>query len=247
MTKVGTLQNLTVSGSATFTGTVTVPAPTTGTHAVNRDFATSNFAVTAGTGLTKTGGRLSLDAASITSVGTLTGLTVSGDATFSGAVNVPAPTAGTHAATRDYADSLVVTAGTGLTKTGNTLALDAASITSVGWRMTEKSSPQKGSAFVGAIVTPMEYFAPMDEDTVAARDASPGVIVNPARAIGALTIVLPGTPVNGQRFSVHSTQDIAALTLTATFAPGNAPGAGMTAGTALKWTYSDDIGGWLNA
>lgn len=172
-------------------------------------------------------------------LGTLDTLSVFGPALFTDTISVPTPTAGNHAVNRDYADSLTVTPGNGLAKIGTILSLDNAAITSVG--------TLTGLSVTGAIVTPMEYVTPADGDTITASNTSPGVIVNPAGAIDALTVVFPETPVNGQRFSLHTTQDITALTVTATFAPGNAPPAGMTAGTPLRWIYSTDLGGWVNA
>jgi hypothetical protein len=237
ITSVGTLTGLTVDGDAAFTGAVVVPPPTDGTHAVNRDYADGLTTVTAGDGLTKTDNVISLDSGSITSVGTLTGLTVDGDAAFTGAVVVPPPTDGTHAVNRDYADGLTVTAGDGLTKTDNVISLDSGSITSVG--------TLTGLTVDGAIVTPMEYYAPAEGDTITAPSRSPGVILNPSDPLNNLTIAFPSDPANGQRFSIHTTQNIDSLTATATFAPNNDPPLGLTAGIPLRYIYSSDIAGWV--
>ena len=238
VTSLGNLTGLTVTGDSTFSGAVNVPAPTAGTHAVSKDYSDGQVVI-AGTGLTKTGNSLAVDAAlgHVTSLGNLTGLTVTGDSTFSGAVNVPAPTVGTHAVSKDYSDGQVVSAGTGLTKTGNVIALDAASITTVG--------TLTGVTISGAIVTPMQYVAPAEGETVTATGNSVGIILNPAGPLAALTLDFPTGAVNGQRFSVHTTQDITALTVTGTFANGNAPGAGITAGAPLRYIYSTDVGAWL--
>src|SRR5689334_8558396 len=79
----------------------------------------------------------------------------------------------------------------------------------------------------------LEYFTPADGDVVTTRDTTSSVIVNPAEAINALTVVLPDAPVNGQKFSLYTTQDIMDLTVTASFAPGNVPPVGMSAGIPL--------------
>ncbi|KAI8826126.1 uncharacterized protein EV422DRAFT_503444 [Fimicolochytrium jonesii] len=71
--------------------------------------------VLAGTGLTKTGQTLSVNPVQtqITSVGTLTGLTVSGSSTFTGSITVPTPTTASHAVTKSYVDGLISTTQTG--------------------------------------------------------------------------------------------------------------------------------------
>ena len=160
-----------VSSPATFLGTVTVPSPTISTHVANRAYVDGLTYITAGTGLTKTGGTLSVNAlqTQITSIGTLTGLTssgvvnitnntistssstgaliitggvgisgsvfVGGNLSVSGTVTVPTPVNGSDAVTKTYTDNLsYLTAGTGLTKTGGTLSVNAlqTQITSVG-------------------------------------------------------------------------------------------------------------------
>ena len=66
--------------------------------------------VTAGTGLSKTGNTLSVDAAQtgITSVGTLSGLTATGTIDLTGGTTtVAAPSADTHASTKKYVDDTV--------------------------------------------------------------------------------------------------------------------------------------------
>ena len=142
ITTVGTLSSLAVSGNSTFSGSVTVPTPANTTDATNKSYVDSIGYLTAGTGLTKTGSTLSVNASQtqITTVGTLTSLTVSGalsgsTATFSGAVTVSTPVGTTDATNKAYVDSLgYLTAGTGLTKTGATLSVNASQpqITSVG-------------------------------------------------------------------------------------------------------------------
>ncbi|KAI8824835.1 uncharacterized protein EV422DRAFT_503636 [Fimicolochytrium jonesii] len=67
--------------------------------------------VIAGTGLSKTAQTLSVNPVQtqITSVGTLTGLTVSGSSTFTGSITVPTPTTPSHAVTKSYVDGLIST------------------------------------------------------------------------------------------------------------------------------------------
>ena len=124
--------NLAVTGNSVFTGKVTIPAvPVNGTDAVSKSYADGLSYLTAGTGLNKSGAILSINSAqpTITSVGTLTSLTVSGTVIIPTAVNA------NEAVRKDYVDGLsYLTAGTGLTKTGNTLTVNSAqpSITSLG-------------------------------------------------------------------------------------------------------------------
>ncbi|KAI8825317.1 uncharacterized protein EV422DRAFT_504029 [Fimicolochytrium jonesii] len=71
--------------------------------------------VLAGTGLTKTAQTLSVNPVQtqITSIGTLTGLSVSGSSTFTGSITVPTPTTASHAVTKSYVDGLISTTQTG--------------------------------------------------------------------------------------------------------------------------------------
>lgn len=77
---VGIAKNLSVSGAGVFSGTVSSATPTTTGHVTTKAYVDGLTFLTAGTGLTKTSGTLSVNAAQtqITSVGPLTGLTVSG-------------------------------------------------------------------------------------------------------------------------------------------------------------------------
>ncbi|KAJ3230661.1 hypothetical protein HDU81_004321 [Chytriomyces hyalinus] len=81
---INTGGNLAVSGTSSFSGAVTVPTPVNGTDAVTKTYTDGLSYLTAGTGLTRTGATISLNASQsgITSVGTLTGLAVSGTAVF---------------------------------------------------------------------------------------------------------------------------------------------------------------------
>jgi hypothetical protein len=72
--------NLNVAGTTTLTGTVTVPVPTANAHATTKAYVDGATYLTAGTGLTRVGSTISVDAVQdhITSVGTLGGLTITG-------------------------------------------------------------------------------------------------------------------------------------------------------------------------
>lgn len=126
---------LRVTGASTFTGAVTVPAPTAATNPTTKTYVDA-LVVTAGTGLTKTGTVLSVNASQsqITALGTLTGLVVSGPANFISTVTVPTPQGNTEVANKAYVDGLLVTAGTGLTKSGTSLSVNASlnHVTSLG-------------------------------------------------------------------------------------------------------------------
>ena len=203
---------------------------------------------TAGTGLTLNAGALDVNTSlsHVTSLGTLTGLTVSGASTFSGTVSVPTPTASGHAASKSYVDGAAVTAGSGLSQTGSVISL--APITSVGTLTgltVGGNATLTGKLSVGkCLITPLEYNTPVDADTVTAVANSPGLLLNPATALPSLTIVLPSAPVDGQHFSVTSSHSVTSLTLTATFAV-TAP-TSLSAGVALHWIYSADAASWFN-
>ncbi|KAI8827142.1 uncharacterized protein EV422DRAFT_502846 [Fimicolochytrium jonesii] len=115
---------------------------------------------TAGTGLTKTGNNFSVNVAQpqITSLGTLSSLSVNGNANFAGDVTVSGnvvvstvPTLGTHLTNKTYVDTLL-SAGTGLTRTGNNFSVNVAQpqITSVG---TLSSLNVNGNAIFAGDVT----------------------------------------------------------------------------------------------
>ena len=108
VTAVGTLTNLYVSGAASFGGSVTVTSPVSPTDVVNKDYTDSLSYLSTGAGLTKTGNVVSVntEVPHVTAVGTLTGLAVSGNATFTGTVTVPTPVNATDAVNKAYADAL---------------------------------------------------------------------------------------------------------------------------------------------
>ncbi len=115
---------------------VNLPLPTAGHHATNKTYVDSLIPL-AGTGLTKTGQTFSVNASQtqITQIGTLSSLSVSGASTFTGAVTVPTPSAGTSPTTKTYVDAIsYITAGLGISKTSQTLAVTStlAHVTSLG-------------------------------------------------------------------------------------------------------------------
>ncbi|KAI8820626.1 uncharacterized protein EV422DRAFT_567517 [Fimicolochytrium jonesii] len=141
ITKVGTLQGLSVTGDVTISGNAIIStAPTADTHLTNKTYV--DTLLSAGTGLTRTGNNFSVNVAQpqITSVGTLSSLNVNGNANFAGDVTVSGnvvvstvPTLGTHLTNKTYVDTLL-SAGTGLTRSGNAFSVNPAQpqITSVG-------------------------------------------------------------------------------------------------------------------
>lgn len=213
--------------------------------------ASAGSTITAGNGVTLTGTTLDVNSSLpfVTSVGTLTGLTVDGSSTFedpvtftngftsTGAVTVPA-FASTGAATFDG----------GVTFNDPVTLTDSLSVTSLVASGSATLTDATLSGFLKVakcMVTPMQYFAPAEGDVVTAASSSPGLVLNPAAPLAALTVVFPATPQNGQRFSVHSTQNVTAVTFTASFATGNAPPAGITAGTPISYIWNSDVVGWF--
>jgi hypothetical protein len=117
---------------AVVSGSIKVPLPIAGEDAVNKLYADA-LTILPGTGLTKTGTTLSVSEiqTSITQVGTLGSLTVSGN------ITVANPTTAFHATTKNYVDSIVsdaVIPGRGLTTIAGSLSVDTAQpdITSIG-------------------------------------------------------------------------------------------------------------------
>ena len=192
--------------------------------AISASAGSAGPSVTAGTGLTLNGSALDVNATlgHVTSVGTLTGLTVDGAATFNDPVT--------------FTDAVTVPAFTASGAVHVTGASTFADCNVTGFLKVAKS-----------VITPMQYFAAAEGDTITATASSPGVVINPAAALAALTIVFPASPANGQHFSVHSSQDVAAVTVTAAFANGNAPTAGITAGVPWKYMWNSDAAAWFNA
>jgi hypothetical protein len=214
--------------------------------------------LTAGSGVTIVDNEISVDPSQINDIGTLDSLTVtgaadfsgdtfsvSGAATFSGVITVPSPTNGTDATTKTYVDGTVVTAGTGLTKTGNAFSVNAAQtgVTSLG---TLTGLNVNGDVSVaGFVYTGVQYNVPIEGDTVSATAET--IILNPSAALTALTIVFPNSPSDGQKLTITSSQNVSALTATASFANGNEPSAGLTAGSPLKYVWSQDAAVWFAA
>ena len=135
ITTVGTLTSLNVSGTVTLqsgadlngASIINVGDPIDPGDAVNKSYADTAFR--AGTGLTLTNGTFAVNTAlpNVTSVGTLTGLTVTGSTNF------PVPTVPSNVATKGYVDGYYA-AGTGLNLTSGTFSVLPAQpqITSVG-------------------------------------------------------------------------------------------------------------------
>lgn len=195
--------------------------------------------VSAGTGLTLTESTLSVNnsLSNVTAVGTLATLTVDGESTLRGATTV------TGATTMGDLTVGGVATVTGATTLGNVTVGGTAAVT--GMATLGDAVVTGYLRLVKSFITPMQYFAAADGDTVTATALSPGIVLNPTGPLATLTIVLPATPLNGQQVSILSSQDVAAVTITASFANGNAPAAGLTAGTPLRYIWSSDAAAWF--
>lgn len=118
ITSVGTLVSLAVAGNVT-----AATPPTLSSHLANKAYIDGLSYLLAGTGLSLNTGTLSVNSSqpSIVSLGTLTTLAVSGNVS-----SAPAPTVSAHLTNKAYVDGLsYVTVGSGISKTGATLALNA--------------------------------------------------------------------------------------------------------------------------
>lgn len=103
-------------GTGAFTGVVTGIDGASASSLVTKNYVDTRYG--GGVGVTRNGFNFDVNPTQnqITSLGTLSSLSVSGNlsgntASFSGAVTVASPTLGGHAATRGYVDNLVTTSG----------------------------------------------------------------------------------------------------------------------------------------
>jgi len=110
-------------------------------------------------------------------------------------------------------------AGAGVRISGNEISLDTGSLSGV------------------------QYETPEDGDTVTVDENI--LILNGKEAIEKLTIVVPRDGRNGQRITITSSQDVGTLTVDGKFANGSSPSAGISAGTPLRWVYSQNAGMWF--
>ncbi|KAI8815510.1 uncharacterized protein EV422DRAFT_510530, partial [Fimicolochytrium jonesii] len=176
ITSVGTLTGLTVSGSSTFTGSITVPTPTTPSHAVTKSYVDglisttqtgaqplngkltaissstatlNNFLVGDGTNFVSTTPSASRTALGLGSIALKNSIDLANDV---GVTVLPYSNIDQTVAQKSYVDGLVSTAGTGLTKTGNVFSVNASQtgITSLG---TLSSLSVGGNANIAGDVT----------------------------------------------------------------------------------------------
>jgi hypothetical protein len=146
ITHIGTLTSLSVTGSLNMNSSriQDLGTPQAAMDAVNKSYTDSLIPI-AGTGLTKTGTTFSVNTiqSGITQVGELTGLFISGNLSVSTGsldmnigkiVNLGDPQVASDAVNKGYTDSIIATAGTGLTKTGTTFSVNTiqSGITQVG-------------------------------------------------------------------------------------------------------------------
>lgn len=106
---------ISASGPSTFASTLTLATSPVNINDVTNKGYVDSLISTASTGLTKVGNAFSINAAqpTITSLGTLNTLTVSGASIFNGAITIQAPTIATNPATKAYVDSLISTTSSG--------------------------------------------------------------------------------------------------------------------------------------
>jgi hypothetical protein len=127
ITSLGTLTSLSVTGNIS-----SAAVPTDAAHLTNKLYVDSISYITAGTGLSKSAGTISVNAAQpgISSLGTLSTLAVTGNIS-----STAVPTSAAHSTNKLYVDSLAyITAGTGLSKSAGTISVNAAQpdVTSLG-------------------------------------------------------------------------------------------------------------------
>lgn len=103
-----------------------------------------------------------------------------------------------------------------------------------------------GEARIAALETAraIQYATPTTGQTVVAN-GSGALVVAPAGTLLALTVTVPSSPVDGQTFSIFSTQIITTLTMN-----GGTIASGLTTigvNGAAHWKYSATAGTWLRS
>lgn len=188
-------------------------APSLPTDATNRQYVDDAIArggstvqqLTAGTGIVISNNLINVanSLPNVKTVGTLYDLIVSGTLT------APTPTLSSHAATKDYTDSsiataisgirkTVITAGTGLTNTNDTISVNTLQpqVTQVGAL----------SSFCVAV----QYLTPAT-NTVVKIGNYPQTFLDPAEPLAKLTLTFPLQPLDGQNVRVRTTKLIEVL------------------------------------
>lgn len=81
-----------------------------------------------------------------------------------------------------------------------------------------------------------DYAVPLDGGTYLAVDGSDSAILDPAGGLLGLTVALPPTPQDRDTFTLTSTQNVAALTVTSNYTVQASP-TGLTANTRVMWRF----------
>jgi hypothetical protein len=219
--------------------------------------------LTAGTGISITDGAVSVTPAqpTITSLGALTALNVTGTTHLDGRVTIRDPVDDIEPASKGYVLGVVPKVGSGLTLNAGAFDVNPSlpHVTSVGPLQGLNVS---GPAVFGSTVTvrdPVDlgdaankrfvtqtvragggvfYDTPAEGGEVVIPADRATVILNPAGPLAALTVTLPASVVDGATTTITSSQDVTALTLNnAPFAFGGAP-TGLAAHKAVSVVYS---------
>jgi len=218
---------------------------------------------TAGTGLSLTNGAFSVNATQtgITSVGTLSGLTVSSKAIFSAGLDVgntiltglSNPINPTDGANKAYVDSSVSTSTpqvrSGTLQITNTTASTSAS---TGALQVSGGLGLSGTAFIGGGLLAQstvsfanaQFSTPVSGSTIVSN-GNPTILIGGATTLPALTIAFPASPVDGQLFRVNCNPAVTALTVSsATFPSNGSAPTTLTAGQILRYIYNTPSGFW---
>jgi hypothetical protein len=87
----------------------------------------------------------------------------------------------------------------------------------------------------------IQYAAPTTGTTVTAGNVE-ALIINPAGTLAALTVALPANPIDGQAFSMTTSQILTALTITGTIVGTLTT---LALGGAARWVYSATAAKWF--
>lgn len=222
VTELGSLTDLTVLGATVLQGPVTIPQPIAPEHAATRSYVDSKE-TTVGTGLAKNGTVVSVLPSQnhVTSVGSLSSLTVAGNASFAGTLSSTNATSAIAEDTTSWDTGAIVTKG-GLCASG--------------------MSKLRNVCVTGKTIFKYDYLEPFEDQTIIASTS--GMILNPPALLQRLTISFPTNPTHGQMVNICSSRTIATVsTINAIFAANNAL-VTISAGVPIRYIFCGFTSEW---
>lgn len=103
---------------------------------------------------------------------------------------------------------------------------------------------KSGAQINGKVITPPQYTAPTTGQTVTSNGNSE-LVINPAGTLLALTVVMPASPADGQRFTLSCTQILTGLTMTSSQTILGALTSVAAVNSYASWLYSSTATSWI--